>query len=256
VNAPPLAGRVAVVTGATGHLGGAVAHGLAEMGASVVVHYRRQADRARVIVASLPGDGRHVALAADLAAAGEARTLFEQAREALAAAPTVLVDAAYPAQPPVRAADLTDEYVERHLAGLRAHVNACRAALPGMRAAGWGRIVMLTGALAWRPFPGFAMYGAVKAAAAAFARTLSLEEGRAGITVNALALGRIEYADGAGAFLPDPAYEELDEVTRRRVALPEMASPEDVAASVRYLVSPAAGAVTGQVIFLAAGEPI
>jgi 3-oxoacyl-[acyl-carrier protein] reductase len=253
---PLLTGRVAVVCGATGHIGGAVATVLAEMGARVGVHCHHRVERATELVRALPGAGGHAVLAGDLSEFSSAARVFEQAQEQLGAPPAVVVDAAYPAQPPRFVRELDDAYVERHLAALRGQINVCRAVVGGMRELGWGRIVLLSGALAWRPFPGFGVYGAMKAAATAFARTLALEEGRSGVTVNTLALGRIEYEGGEGAFTPHPDYEALDEITQRRVALPRMASPLDVAATVRYLASPASEAVTGQVIFLAAGEPI
>ena len=223
---------------------------------NVAVHCRTRRERAEAIAAALPGERARSVLVGDLADSSSARALFQQAAHDLGAPATVVVDAAYPSQPPRHVRDLEDDYFERHLDGLRTHVNVCRAAVGGMRAVGWGRIVLLSGALAWRPFPGFAVYSAVKAGVTAFARTLALEEGGSGITVNTVALGRIEYDGGERAFTPHPEYEALDEVTKRRVALPRMASPLDVATTVRYLASPAADAVTGQVIFLAAGEPI
>ena len=251
-----LEGRVAVVCGGTGHVGGAIVAALAQMGARVAVHGHTRSERAEAIIRELERPDAHVALDGDLADSSIARRVFQQAAEELGAPVTVVVDSAYPSQPPRRVADLDDDYLERHLNGLRIHVNVCRAALEGMRAVGWGRIILLSGALAWRPFPGFAVYAAVKAGASAFARTLALEEGVAGITVNTVVLGRVEYDDGGQAFTPHPGYEALDEVTRRRVALPRMASPQDIASTIRYLASPAASAVTGQAIFLAAGEPI
>ena len=254
-SAPGLEGRVAVVCGATGHVGGAIAQGLASMGARVGVHTHGRRERADEIVRELPGAG-HAVLEGDLSDSTSARRVFERAAAELGGPVTVVVDAAYPSQPPLHVRDLEDAYVERHLDGLRTHVNVCRAALTGMRAEGWGRIVLISGALAWRPFPGFAVYAAVKAGVSAFARTLALEEGRAGITVNVVALGRIEREGGEQAFNPHPGYEALDEVTRRRIALPRMASPADIAATVGFLVSEPAEALTGQVIFLAAGEPM
>jgi NAD(P)-dependent dehydrogenase (short-subunit alcohol dehydrogenase family) len=248
--------HAALVCGATGHIGSAVARVLAEAGASVGVHYLHKRARALELAGQLPGEQAHTAVMGDLSDPASAQQVFAQAAEKLGAAPTVVIDAAYPSQPPRYVRDLTDDYLEWHLNGLRTPVNVCRAALPGMREAGWGRIVLISGALAWRPFPGFSMYAAAKAGAAAFARTLALEEGRDGITVNILALGRIEHRTGERAFSPDPAYEALDEITHRRVALSRMASPEDIAATVRYLVSPEAEAVTGQVLFLAGGEPM
>lgn len=250
-----LSGLGAVVAGATGNVGAAIARLLAERGASVAVHHAHQAAQAEQLAGQLAG-GPNVALAADLTDSGAAQELWERAGAALGRAPTILVDAAYPSQPPRFVAELDDAYVEAHLNGLRIHINLCRAALPAMREAGWGRIVLLSGALATRPFPGFAVYSAVKAGATAFARTLSLEAGESGVTVNTVTLGRVETDKGEKAFTPHPRYELLDSVTRLRLALPQMATPQDVAGTVGYLVSPAAGAVTGQVVYLAAGEPM
>jgi 3-oxoacyl-[acyl-carrier protein] reductase len=244
-----------VVTGATGHVGAAIAQLLAARGARVAVAYGHRAEVAQRLAGELIG-GPHAAVGADLTSSRAAETLWDQAARALDLAPTILIDAAYPSQPPSLVSDLTDDYLEAHLNGLRMHINACRGALPAMRRAGWGRIVLISGALSARPYPGFSVYSAVKAGSVAFARTLSLEEGRAGITVNTVSLGRVETEQGEKAFSAHPRYEMLDEVTKRRVALPSMATPEDVAETVAYLASPAASAVTGQVVYLAGGEPI
>jgi 3-oxoacyl-[acyl-carrier protein] reductase len=146
--------------------------------------------------------------------------------------------------------------LEHHLNGFRMHVNACRAVLPGMRARGRGRIVLIAGALATRVFPGFAFYSGMKAGLIALARTLALEEGSAGITVNVIAPGRLESGDGVAAALEDPAFDALDAVSTLRTALPRMAAPHDVASVASFLASDAAAAITGQVIYLAAGEPV
>lgn len=250
-----LSGLAAVVTGSTGHVGAAIARLLAARGAKVAVQYLDRAGAAESLARELRG-GPHAAVGADLTSSAVALELWAHAGAALGQPPTILVDAAYPSQPPRLLSEVTDDYLEAHLNGLRMHINMCRAALPAMRESGWGRIVLLSGALASRPFPGFSVYSAVKAGSTAFARTLSLEEGEAGVTVNTVTLGRVETDEGDKAFTPHPRYEVLDEVTKRRVALPSMATPEDVAETVGYLVSPAASAVTGQVVFLAGGEPM
>jgi 3-oxoacyl-[acyl-carrier protein] reductase len=250
-----LRGRVALVCGGAGPVGSAIAAGLAARGAAVIVHTRRRLAVAEQVVALLPGPATHIAVAADLADEDEAERLFAVA-ESSPGLPTIVVNAAYPAAPPRRVHDLSATDVAAHLIGLSAHVNLCRLALPGMRRAAGGRIVLISGALALRVFPGFAMYAAVKAGLGAFSRTLALEEGANGITVNVIAPGRVETPDGTAAFEPDPAYEQLDQVSRLRAALPVMATPQDLAELTAFLVSDRAAAVTGQVIQMAAGEPM
>lgn len=254
--ADSLAGHVALVCGATGNIGAAVAHGLAEMGAHVAVHFHCRRERAEEIVGALPADRPHAVVQGDLAESQGAVRVAESTLELLGSPPTIVVNAAHPHMPSRLVRESSDDDLSGHLAGFRAHVNICRAVLPGMRDAGSGRIVFISGALASRPFPGLAFYSSVKAGLTAFSRALALEEGGAGITVNVVAPGRIESLDGEAAFTPDPAYEALDHVTRLRVALTRMASAEDVAAVVCFLASPQAEAITGQVIYLAAGEPV
>jgi 3-oxoacyl-[acyl-carrier protein] reductase len=255
-NSDSLAGRVALVCGATGSIGEAIVRGLAELGAGVAVHCHRRRDRAQEIVDALPAGARHAVVQGDLAESAEAARVVEAVAGLLGSAPTIVVNAAYPSMPPRVVRDSSDDDLMGHLAGFRTHVNICRAAVPGMRAAGSGRIILISGALASRPFPGFALYGAMKAGLTTFSRTLALEEGTAGITVNVVAPGRVETPEEEPPPDLDPAYEALDAVMRLRMALAQMATPEDVAATVCFLATPQAGAVTGQVVYLAAGEPI
>jgi len=250
-----LAGRVALVCGATGPVGRELCRQLASRGAAVAAHCRTHHERAEQLVRELPGSSRHVWVRGDLTDPGQAAAAVAAAHRSIGP-PDVLVDAAYPAAGSrlVRDSDAAD--LERHLDGFRMHVNACRAVLPGMRASGRGRIILIAGALASRVFPGFAFYAGMKAGLVALARTLALEEGQAGITVNVIAPGRLESGDGAVAAVADPAFGALDAVSTLRAALPRVAAPRDVASLASFLASDAAAAVTGQVVYLASGEPV
>jgi NAD(P)-dependent dehydrogenase (short-subunit alcohol dehydrogenase family) len=221
------------------------------------LHCNRNVSGAEALRRTLT-EGRHAVLSGDLTSIDDTRSVVEGATAATGRAPVIVVDAAFPAVAPGSASELTDEDIARHLDGFRMHVNVCRAATPGMRDAGHGRVVLVSGALATRNFEGFALYAAVKAGLMSFSRTLAIEEGRYGITVNAVAPGRVatdeEQADDP-ADLPEP-FARLDALMRLRRALPRYATPEDVAHVVAFLVAPTSGAVTGQVVYLAAGEPV
>jgi NAD(P)-dependent dehydrogenase (short-subunit alcohol dehydrogenase family) len=244
----PLSGRTALVCGATGAIGPPLARRLAALGARVVVHGNRNAARAQEVAGSL-GSG-HLAVVGDLRDSAAAAAVAERAKPV-----GVLVNAAFPSVPPVVFRESGETQVDAQLDGIRMHLNICRAVLPQMRSAGEGRIILLSGALAERPFPGFTLYTAAKAALTAFSRALALEEGGSGITVNVVAPGEVEGEAGTEGPLPWP-FAELDDLIRRRMALSTLPTADDVAHVVGFLASPAAAAVTGQVIHLAAGEPV
>ena len=81
--------------------------------------------------------------------------------------------------------------LREQLGAVELHAALCARAIPAMRAAGWGRIVYVSGALMARPARGFGAYGAAKAAATVLTRYVALEEGESGITANIVAPGRV-----------------------------------------------------------------
>ena len=248
--------RVALVCGATGAVGQAICRGLADRGHPVAVHCRTDVAAADLLVKELGALVPATTVTGDLVSPEQADAVVRSVADQLGARPAVVVNAAYPRAGSCYLADTDASEVEKHLDGFRMHANLCRSAIPGMRAAGWGRIVLIAGALAGRFFPGLSLMSGVKAGMTSFSRAVALEEGPHGITVNVVSPGRLEFDDGGGAFDPDPAYELLDEVTRLRVALPTVPTPADVATMVGFLASEEAAAVTGQIVYVAGGEVI
>jgi NAD(P)-dependent dehydrogenase (short-subunit alcohol dehydrogenase family) len=253
-----LSGQTVLVCGATGTLGAAIARELASRGADVALHCNQNVQAAEVLRDAL-SRGRHAVVAGNLSSLATAKAVVEQAANGTGRPPSVIVDAAFPSVSPRAVVEITDEDVELHLDGFRMHVNICRAAVPAMREAGYGRIILISGALAMRNFDGFALFAAAKSGLTSFSRTLALEEGKHGITVNSVAPGRVtEDEEGQGtetAMLPE-RFARLETVMQLRRALPRYATPSDVAHVAAFFASPRSGAVTAQVVYLAAGEPI
>jgi NAD(P)-dependent dehydrogenase (short-subunit alcohol dehydrogenase family) len=247
----PLSGEVAFVAGATGPIGRATCHELARLGATVVVHCRSDRAGAEELAAALPG--APLVVQADLSDPAALEAAFAEA-ESTRGPVGVLVNTVHASHAPVPVAELTAAMLESQFGSVALHAALISRAVPGMRAAGWGRVVYVSGALMSRPYPGFGVYGAAKAAASTLTRYLAVEEGRHGITANVVAPGRVV----------DPAEEvELDETRRalsdrllERAALGVFPSPHDVAQTIAMLVGRGSGAVTGQTLWVTGGEPI
>lgn len=247
-----LAGRVAFVAGGSGSLGRAVVERLSILGASVAVHHRRSPARAEAVAAALGGPA--LAVAADCTEPAEVDRAFAEVEAALGPV-DILVNCAHPpddSHPVV--AEAPFELLERQLDGVRGHLALVQRAVPGMRAAGFGRIVYVSGALMARPSKGFGLFGAAKAAATTLTRYLALEEGGHGITANIIAPGRILDRDDDSVL--DESFEQLADVLRGRLALPDWPDTHEVAAVAALLVGEASGHLTGQTLWVTGGEPI
>jgi 3-oxoacyl-[acyl-carrier protein] reductase len=240
-----LAGRIAVVTGASRGIGRAIALELGRAGARVVVNYRRDEAAAADVVAQLGGPERGRAVCADVA--------HPEGPAALVAAATawggldILVNNAGITDDNL-AVRMSDDQWDRVLAtNAGGCFRMCRAALEVMSPARSGTIVNIASIAGQRGNPGQANYSASKAAVIALTRTLAREMGRRGIRVNAVAPGFVE-TDLIATLDPEVLSAALTQIPLRRLG-----KPEDVAPVVRFLCGPGAAFISGQVLAVDGG---
>lgn len=234
---------VALVTGGSGGIGHAICEALAARGAAVAVHYRHGRIAAEELAASLP---RAVALGADLGLADGPRGLVEAAAASLGPV-TILVN---------NAGLMTDATVEKMpdalwdeaiAVNLTAAFRACRAAIPWMRAEGWGRIVNISSQAAFTGSVEHAHYAAAKSGLHGLTFSLAKELGPAAITANLVVPGRIISP------MLDERSAGREEEWLAQTPLRRLGRPEEVAAAVAFLASEDAAYVTGAAVQVGGG---
>lgn len=239
-----LSGRTALITGASGGIGAAVARTLAGQGAAVVLSGTRIAaleELARAI-----GDGAHV-VAADLGATGGPEALIREAAERVGGQIDILVNNAGITRDQLAVRMSDDDWNDVLAVNLTAGFRLIRAALRGMMKRRWGRIVGITSIVAATGNPGQANYAAAKAGMIGMSKSLAAEVAGRGITVNCVAPGFIE--TDMTASLPDARRQAL----LASIPVGVLGRPEDVAACVGFLASNEAAYVTGQTLHVNGG---
>ena len=238
-----LSGQTALVTGASGGIGGAVARALHSQGAQVMVAGTRR-DALGTLAAEL-GERAHIGLA-DLANPAAADRLVRDAEKAMGRVDILVNNAGVTRD--ALALRMDDEswriVVE---VNLTAAFRLTRAALRGMIRRRHGRVIGVASVVAITGNAGQANYAAAKAAMIGMSKSVAAEIGGRGITVNCIAPGAITTA----------MTEKLTAEQRARLlgAIPagRFGAPEDVAAAVIFLASPEASYITGQTLHVNGG---
>jgi len=253
-----LSGKHALVCGASEGIGLAAARELALLGADITLLARR-GEALRAACDSLPrrAGQRHGFVVAD---AARTEALVNTASEVASAHRVhVLVNnTGGPPAGPAHAADVS-AYVDAFTRHLLANQVLLQALLPGMRDAGWGRIVNVISTSVREPIANLGVSNTIRGAVASWAKTLSKELGPDGITVNNVLPGYTETArvvqivQGAMARTGKPEADVREELASH-VPLRRFAQPEEVGAVIAFLCSPAAGYVSGQSIAVDGGR--
>jgi 3-oxoacyl-[acyl-carrier protein] reductase len=238
-----LTGRKALVTGASGGIGGAIARALHTQGAEVALAGRRR-DALDALAAEL-GARTHV-LVADLGTADGDAGLAEAAEDAMGQVDILVNNAGITAD--TLAMRMKDEDWQRVLElNLTSGFRIIRALLRGMLKRRHGRIIGITSVVGVTGNPGQANYAAAKAGIIGMSKALAQEVAERGITVNCVAPGFIETPMTDD--LPDAVKENL----LGRIPVGRLGSPEDIGAATAYLASDEAAYVTGQTMHVNGG---
>ena len=249
----PLLGRLALITGGSRGVGRAIALGLAEDGADVLVNYRRDVDAARETVERIKAMGRR-------SACYQASVdNMEQDREMIVSIEAefgpldILVNNAGIASRGQSVVDTDPAELQRVVAthALGPHY-LCQLVLPGMRTRERGDIIMISSVATRGLSANGAPYNMGKSALEALAFTLAKEERSHGVRVNIVAPGLVDTEMGSRLMKAVAGVENLRELDES-MPFGHVCQPADVANVVRYLVSPQNSYVTGQRIYCDGG---
>lgn len=237
-----LRGKVALVTGGSGAIGGAICEALARAGAAVAVHYGSNRDGALRVADRIRGEGgRVVVVGGDVASEEDVERFFREVREQLGRV-DILVNNAGTLRDGLVVRMRLDDWRRVLDTNLTGTFLCTREALRDMLRARWGRVVNVTSVVGLVGNAGQANYVAAKAGIVGFTKAVAREVASRNITVNAIAPG----------YVHSRMTEALDEDQRRwltsQIPMGRTGTPGEIAPAVVFLCSEQAAYITGQVL--------
>lgn len=242
-----LAGKVALVTGASRGIGRAIAERLAQDGASVVINYGHSGDKAKEVVSAIKaGGGQALAVQADMTQSADIHRLFQDTVSHFGQLNILVNNAGAGAAKPLLEVD------EAHFAqmfdlNVRGLLLASKEATCYFGKSG-GRIINVSSSAGTDAMPNMSVYAATKAAVDSLTRSHAAELGPLDITVNAVAPGPT-----TSELFTVATSEEVQQAMIKNTPLGRLGRPEDIANVVAFLATDDAHWVTGQVIRVAGG---
>jgi len=243
-----LKGKVALVTGSGRGIGEAMVRAYAAEGARVVVN-DIIAENAQSVARSLADQGfEAIGVECDVTDAQSVARLAEQAEQAFGGVDILVNSAAWTKDAYLTRMDpaLWDKTIDIILKG---SFNCSQAFLPKMMERRWGRVINISSRSLFGN-PGQTSYSAAKAGIIGFTRALALEQGRFGITVNAIAPGFI-MTEGMQSL---PKFEELREIAVARNPVGFLGEPHDIANAALFLSSDVARYISGTTLYVTGGR--
>jgi 3-oxoacyl-[acyl-carrier protein] reductase len=239
-----LSGKTALITGASGGIGGAIAKALHGQGAAVVLSGTR-AGALEALKAEL--GARAFIVQANLSDTASVEALPKAAEDAAGAGIDILVNNAGITKDNLFMRMKDEEWDQVIAVNLTAAFRLSRAVLRGMMKKRWGRIIQISSVVGATGNPGQGNYAAAKAGLVGMTKSLAAEVASRNITVNAVAPGFIQTA------MTEALTDQQKEMISQRIPAGRMGRPEEIAAAVTYLASQEAAYVTGETIHVNGG---
>lgn len=242
--------KTAVVGGGSQGLGFASGKELALLGANVILVSRNEAKLEKA-VAALPADGnqKHDWLRADFQDPATVRSAIENFLSAGRIAEILINNTGGP--PPGELSEVSEQdFINAFQSHLLCNQVLSQSLIPGMKKAGFGRIVNIISTSVRQPIPGLAVSNTIRGAVASWSKTLSREVAQFGITVNNVLPGftrtsRYESLVESRAASLGKSGDDVERSFLAEIPLGRIAEPEEFGAAVAFLCSPAAGYITG-----------
>jgi 3-oxoacyl-[acyl-carrier protein] reductase len=242
-----LAGKVAVVTGASKGIGAAIAKHLAAEGAAVVVNYASSRAGADQVVGEITANGgKALGVKADVARKADIQRLFAEMKKAFGALDILVNNAGLYEIVPL--GQITEEHFHRHFnLNVLGLILTTQEALAHFAPDG-GSIVNTSSAVSTLSPAGMAVYNATKSAVDNLTRTFAKELGPRKIRVNSINPGPVETEGTRSSGIID----DFSAITAS-IPLGRIGQPQDIAPAVAFLASPESGWITGETLYIAGG---